>query len=106
MKSYLLRRACACRRRELIVLGHREDVRQCIGQRSKLLWRRHLQSLELDVLVAIHTSTRRDEVTDDDVLLEAKEIVLRTADRRDRKNTRGLLERSCRDERLRGERRL
>src|SRR4029077_6351169 len=63
-------------------------------------------SLELDVLVAIHTSTRRDEVTDDDVLLEAKEIVLRTADRRIREDARGLLERSRRDERLRGERRL
>ena len=43
---------------------------------------------------------------DDDVLLEPKQIVLRATNRRVRQNSRGLLERRRRDERLRRQARL
>src|SRR6185437_2526720 len=48
----------------------------------------------------------RDEPADDDVLLEAAQVVLETANRRLREDAGGLLERGRGDERLRRERRL
>src|SRR6185369_2304933 len=83
----------ACRRRELVVVRHREDVGQRLRQRCELRRRRHLHPFQLDVLVPVHTGAGRDEVPDDDVLLETEEIVLGPADGRIGEDARGLLER-------------
>src|SRR5207247_9035282 len=65
------------------------------------LWRR-----DLDLVLAGDPASRREEVPDDDVLLEPQEVVPGAPDRRVRQHARRLLERRRRDERLRGEARL
>src|SRR5690606_25556406 len=62
--------------------------------------------LEVDVEAAVYARTRGDEVTDDDVLLEAGELVASAAYGGVGQNARGLLEGGCADERLCGQRRL
>src|SRR2546430_5303998 len=51
-----------------------------------------LRRLDLDVVIPIDAGPRRDEVADDDVLLEPQQVVPRAADRRVGQHTRGLLE--------------
>src|SRR3712207_1619033 len=53
-----------------------------------------------------HTCSRRNELADDHVLLEAGEVIHLTLDGGVRKDASGLLERSRRKEAIRGERRL
>src|SRR6266851_1936200 len=65
-----------------------------------------LRRLDLDVVVPVNARSRRDEMADDDVLLEPQQIVPRAADRRVRQHARGLLERRRRNERLRRQARL
>ena len=62
----------------------------------------HRRSFSLDIhfLIPVHAGAGRDEVTDDDVLLETEEIVLRTTNRRVGEDARRLLEGRRRDERL------
>src|ERR671910_750498 len=69
---------------------------------------RRLWCLEIDVdlRVPILSRTRRNQVPDDDVLLEPEEIVLGPADRRVGEHARRLLERRRRNERLRCQARL
>src|SRR5439155_4420278 len=80
------------------------------GARDRLRWRRRrlepLRRLDLDLVVAVDPGSRRDEVPDDDVLLEPQEVVPGAPDRRVRQHAGRLLERRRRDERLRGEARL
>src|SRR5688500_489471 len=94
-------------------LGQREIRvrigRQYLGDRRlgrQLRHRRHRRSLDLHFLIAVHTSTRRDQVTDDDVLLETEQLVPRAPYRGVGQNTRRLLEARGRDERLSRETRL
>ena len=63
-------------------------------------------ALHLDIRVPVHTGTGRNEVTDDDVFLETKQVITQTANGGIGEHARGLLERRRRHERLRGERRL
>src|SRR5690349_1082738 len=72
--------------------------------RERLRLRRKLNTFDVHFLVSIHTSSRRNEVADDDVLLESKQLVASAANCSVGQNTRGLLERCSRDERLRRER--
>src|SRR5439155_6924123 len=81
--------------------GHRCRLR---GQRLEAFGQ--LAQLHVYVLIPVHTRTGRNEVTDDDVLLEAEEVVLGAADRCIGKNPSGFLERSSRNKRLRRERGL
>src|SRR5437763_964300 len=78
--------------------------RQNLGDR-RLRWqlRRwwHRCPLDLHFLVPVHACAGRDEVTDDDVLLEPKQLVARAADSSVGQNSRRLLEARRRDERLR-----
>src|SRR5215210_1682943 len=77
-------------------------ARQYFGDRwlrRKLGCRRHRRSLDLHFLIAVHTCTGRDEVTDDDVLLESEQLVSRAADCRVGEDSRRLLEARCGDER-------
>src|SRR5207237_7483055 len=77
--------------------------------RERLRWWRRLEPLrrlDLDIVVAVDPGSRRDEVPDDDVLLEPQEVVPGAPDRRVRQHAGRLLERRRRDERLRGEARL
>src|SRR6202165_984027 len=69
-----------------------------LGRKLRRRWQR--RSLDLHFLVPVHTCSGRDEVTDDDVLLEAEQLVPRAADRGVGENSRGLLEARRRDERL------
>src|SRR5213076_709674 len=66
----------------------------------------HRGSLDLHFLVAVHACTGRDEVTDDDVLLESEQLVPGAADGSVGQNTRRLLEARRRNERLSGQARL
>src|ERR1700686_3842040 len=78
-------------------------VRQYLGDGRlgrKLRRRRHWCSLDLHFLIPVHASAGRDEVTDDDVLLEAEQLVARATNRGVGKNARRLLEARGRDERL------
>src|SRR4051794_9045904 len=72
----------AGRRRELVVVRQCEHVGQRLRQRCELRRRRHLHPFQLDVLIPVHAGAGRDEMPDDDVLLETEEIVLGPADRR------------------------
>src|SRR5205085_12431025 len=96
--------------REVFLLRQRED-RLELGLRRRRKRRETLHSLgrlqvEIDLLIPIHARAGRNQVPDDDVLLEPKQIVLRATNRRVRQNSRGLLERRRRDERLRRQARL
>src|SRR5687768_5462451 len=71
--------------------------------RENLRLRRKRRALDVHFLIPVHTGSGRNEVTDDDVLLEAHELVPRTANRGVGQNTRRLLEARRRDERLRRE---
>src|SRR3954468_3340 len=62
--------------------------------------------LDIDLGVAVDAAAGRDQVTDDDVLLETEEVVLGPADGRVGQHPRGLLERRSRDEGLGRETRL
>src|SRR5205807_10021937 len=73
---------------------------------GKLRRRRHRCSLDLHFLIPIHAGARRDEVTDDDVLLESEQLVTRAANCGIGQNARRLLEARRRDERLSRETRL
>src|SRR5512143_3207090 len=53
------------RERGLLLVCHREDVRQLGRHRRERLETLRLRDLDLDVLVAVHTRTGRNEVTDD-----------------------------------------
>src|SRR6266436_8992111 len=65
-----------------------------------------LRRLDLDLVVAVDARARRDQMADDDVLLEPQQVVPRAADRRVGQHARGLLERRRRNERLRRQARL
>src|SRR3989475_489064 len=65
-----------------------------------------LGRLDLDVVIPIDAGPGRDEMPDDDVLLETEEVVLGPANRRVGQHPRGLLERRRGNERLRRETRL
>src|SRR6266567_3615402 len=65
-----------------------------------------LRRLDLDLVVAVNARARRDEMADDDVLLQPQQVVPRAADRRVGQHPRGLLERRRRNERLRRQARL
>src|SRR5699024_10242363 len=67
---------------------------------------RRLGRLDRDVAVAWHARPGRDELTEDDVLLEAEQRVTTTAHRGLREHARRLLEGRRRQPRLRRERRL
>src|SRR5256885_6325554 len=82
----------------------RHRARYGLGRRRRRL--EPLRRLDLDVVVPIDAGPRRDEMSDDDVLLEPQQVVPRAADRRVGQHPRGLLERRRRDERLRREARL
>src|SRR6266513_875416 len=82
----------------------RHRARYGLGRRRRRL--EPLRRLDLDVVVPIDAGPRRDEVADDDVLLQAQQVVPRAADRRVGQHTRGLLERRRRNERLRRQTRL
>src|SRR6266699_124408 len=75
----------------------RERTRHCarrrLGRRRRRL--EPLRRLDLDVVVPIDAGPRRDEVADDDVLLEPQQVIPRAADRRVGQYARGLLERSA-----------
>ncbi len=76
---------------------------QYLGDRRlgwKLRSRWHRRSFDLHFLVTVHACTGRDEVTDDDVLLESEQLVPRATYSGVGQNTRRLLEARCRDERL------
>src|SRR5262245_10710988 len=73
-----------------------------------LRWRRRRRlearrRLDLDFRVPVDAGTRRDQVPDDDVLLEAQEVVLGPANGGIGQYPGGLLERRGRNERLRGQ---
>src|SRR5204863_5580055 len=80
------------------------------GLRHRLQRRRRrleaLRRLDLDVVIPVNPGTRRNQMPDDDVLLETKQIVLGPADRRVGQHPRRLLEGGGRDERLRRQARL
>src|SRR6266480_4230728 len=82
----------------------RHRARYGLGRRGRRL--EPLRRLDLDVVVPIDAGPRRDEVADDDVLLEPQQVVPRAADRRVGQHARGLLERRRRNERLRRQARL
>src|SRR2546426_12084692 len=65
-----------------------------------------LRRLDLDLVVPVDPRSRRDQMADDDVLLEPQQVVPRAADRRVGQHARGLLERRRRNERLRRQARL
>src|SRR5207245_9599119 len=64
------------------------------------------RGLAVAVVIPVDPRPRRDEMPDDDVLLEAQQIVLGAPDRRVGQHARRLLERRRRNERLCGEARL
>src|SRR5438874_809527 len=68
--------------------------------------RRRLVLLEEDLAIGRHAGTGRDEAADDDVLLEAAQVVDAAGDGGLRQYARGLLERRGGDERIGRERRL
>src|SRR5213075_1242229 len=68
--------------------------------------RKALGRLDLDVVIPVNPGPRRNQVPDDDVLLETQQIVLGPADRRIGQDARGLLERRRRNKRLRRQARL
>src|SRR5256886_2494129 len=86
----------------------RERTRHRAGHR--LLGRRRrlepLGRLDLDLVIAVNPRPRRDEMPDDDVLLEPQQIVFGPPDRRIGQHPRRLLERRRRNERLGGEARF
>src|SRR3954452_9045531 len=65
-----------------------------------------LGRLDLQAPVAAETRRRRDQLPDDDVLLQAEQPVRLALERRVREHLGGLLERGGRQERIGGERRL
>ena len=65
-----------------------------------------LGRLHRDVPVPVDAGTSRDELTDDDVLLETYELVATAVDRRIGEHTSGLLEGRGREPRVGGQRRL
>src|SRR3990172_7363402 len=105
------RRAPALLRLHLLGLGRyrlRNERRRRAGRLLRR-WRRRLESLgrrHLDLRVAVDAGARRDQVPDDDVLLEPQQVILGALDGGVRQHPRGLLERRRRNERLRRERRL
>src|SRR5205085_7939002 len=62
--------------------------------------------LEVEIAVAGHARAGRDQLPDDDVLLEAEELVALALDGGLGEHTRGLLERRRRQPRVGGQRRL
>src|SRR5688572_316765 len=82
--------------------------RERLERRRRYEALRRLRGLKIDVdlRVPVLTRARRNEVPNDDVLLETEEIVLGPADRRIGKHARRLLERRRRNERLRRQARL
>src|SRR5207247_7241364 len=76
----------------------RHHTRYGLGRRRRRL--EPFRRLDLDVVIPIDAGPRRDEMADDDVLLEPQQVVPRAADRRVGQHPRGLLERRRRDERL------
>ena len=85
----------------------REDSRQrFVRTRERLLHHRHLHPLDFHFLIPVLTRTRRDEVADDDVLLETQQVVLRATNGRVGQHPRRLLERRRRNEALRRQARL
>src|SRR5262245_23611826 len=78
-----------------------------LGLRPRERARRHLvRGTDLDRPVPLQAGCRRDELPDDDVLLEPEQPVDLALDRRIGQHLRRLLERRGREERLRCERRL
>src|SRR6266446_4368530 len=77
----------------------RERTRHRARYRLERRWRRlePLRRLDLDLVVAVNPRARRDEMADDDVLLEPQQVVPRAADRRVGQHARGLLERRRRN---------
>src|SRR5437868_1382626 len=97
----------------LNLLWNRNRLRQCeisvrfcgqnfsdrwLGWQLRCWW--HRRAFDLHFLVAVHTRTGRDQVTDDDVLLESEQLVSRAANCSVGENARRLLEARRRDERL------
>src|SRR4029077_10959597 len=72
-----------------------------LGRQLRSWW--HRCALDLHFLVPVHACAGRDEVTDDDVLLESEQLVARATDRGVGENSRRLLEARRGDERLRRE---
>src|SRR5712692_3577058 len=100
---------CSIRCDLLLVLEIRQRERFLLLGAQQLLeggGRGGLLFLHVDVAIGRHTGARRDEAADDDVLLEPAQVVDSARDCRLRQYPRGLLERGCRDERLRRQRGL
>src|SRR6185503_6690998 len=97
-------RKSPCFRQQIILeIRLRENLRDS-RLSEHLGLRRNRSALDVHFLITVHTSSSWNQVTDDDVLLEAHQLVSRAANCCVGENTRGLLERSRRDERLRRER--
>src|ERR1700716_994291 len=74
----LLRHGHRFRQHEVRIRVARQDLGDCrLGWKLRRWW--HWRSLDLHFLVPVHTCAGRDEVTDDDVLLESEQLVPRTA---------------------------
>src|SRR5689334_1268310 len=101
----LLRNRNGFRQREVRIRIGRQDLGDGRLRRQLRRWW-HRRTFDLHFLVAVHASTSRDEVTDDDVLLESEQLVSRAADCSVGENARRLLEACRRDERLSRETRL
>src|SRR5437667_12111008 len=74
----------------------RHHTRYGLGRRRRRL--EPFRRLDLDVVIPIDARPRRDEMADDDVLLEPQQVVPRAPDRRVGQHPRRLLERRRRDE--------
>src|SRR5437870_8454830 len=85
-------------RERFLVLGTEEVVERGLDRR--------LVFLQEDLAVGGHAGSGGDETADDDVLLEAAQVVDTAGDGRFRENARGLLERGRGDEGVGGERGL
>src|SRR5947207_9267342 len=83
----------------------REGTRHRSGHRlrGRRRWLEPLRRLDLDLMVPVNPGPRRDEMPDDDVLLQAQQIVPGAPDRRVGQYPRRFLERRRRNERLRGQ---
>src|SRR3954447_2684707 len=95
---------------EVPVAGETELLRELgLVEQAHLLRGRtgdRLGRLDLQTPVAAETCRRRDQLPDDDVLLQAEQPVGLALERRVGKHLGGLLERRRRQERVRGERGL
>ena len=99
-KNFILRvsRCGACLL--LILQNFIRNLRMCLRFRDSLI------RAELDITVSLHAGSGRNQLADDNVLLRSDQRIDLSADRGIRQNPCRLLERSCRQERIRRKGRL